>query len=84
MTRADTERLLEMAKRISPNMTVRRCVFGHGYPSCGCLWRLYYIDQPGGGLSLALTLGDTIPKATLTLRGVLFGLNLAQEKETTR
>ena len=74
MTNADTDRLNRMAQRISPNMRAVRCVFGHGEPRCGCPWRLVYVDPTTGGYTTMMHLGATIPKASLTLRGILFGI----------
>lgn len=53
-----------------------RCVFGHGYPRCGCTWRLVEV-APGTGAYITVTyLGDTIPKAHAALCGVLLGLSM--------
>ena len=75
----NAKNLYTLAERIGPNLRVRRCVFGHGYPQCGCPWTLYYVEPIGGGLSQAMHLGYTIPQATLALRGILFGINYAKE-----
>ena len=74
-----TNELEALAERISPNYRAVRCVFGHGYPQCGCPWRLVYVDPTTGGYNTMMVLGATIPKATHTLKGVLFGINLAKE-----
>ncbi len=84
MGKPTAKSLHEMGARIAEaakiDMSVRRCVFGHGYPNCGCTWRLVAVSETGG-YTTAMVLGDTIPKALASLRGVLFGMNYANAKK---
>ena len=46
-----------------------RCVFGHGYPRCGCQWRIVSVSPETGGYSTRYSLGDTLPKAAAFISG---------------
>ena len=46
-----------------------RCVYGHGYPHCGCQWRIVAVDPETGGYSTRYSLGDTLPKVAAFVRG---------------
>lgn len=58
---------------------VVRCVFGHGYPRCGCAWRLVEVAPGTGAYTTVTYLGDTIPKAHAALHGVLLGLHMSRK-----
>lgn len=77
----DRDELDRLADRIAQKMGgqygVVRCVFGHGYPKCGCTWRLVEIGPGHGGYTTLMYLGETKPKAILSLKGILFGLTNA-------
>lgn len=64
-----------LSEQTGTPFVVRKCVYGHGYPRCGCSWKLYR-QSATGALNTVLYLGDTKPKAELALRGVLYGLTL--------
>ena len=76
MTNKDTretlhERVTTLGNALPTPETWRlvRCVYGHGYPRCGCQWRIVSVSPETGGYSTRYSLGDTLPKAAAFISG---------------
>ena len=70
-----------LTKRMGREVRAVRCVFGHGYPRCGCPWKLVEVTPVTGGYTTLMFLGYTIPTALVALQGILFGLNYVPRKD---